>query len=118
MYKRQPLDKTLVVQFGIQIADINMRSRQLEGSIASKIGRDSQFRQGDRNVDLTNTLVLDDIKSSIVVHSFGDFNVSITKDGSTITSYCSGLFIYTGILECVEISSTSETPIRLSYICA
>lgn len=118
-YKHQPLDKTVVTEFVVRVADLNMRTKHLNGSQASRVMPDSDFRQGDKNISVTEHLTLLDIKSVVVVQSFQAFSVTFSNNfGEIITLHCDGLFVFHGKIESLVVKGLLNDFSRITYICA
>lgn len=115
--KQPPLEKTLVTQFLTEIADINIRQKQLKESMATRLPLSSNLRVGDFNIIAGQSLILDGIGTVIQVHGYTTFWVDIVN-GLTSTSFlCDGLFIAFTALDRVSIRR-DQLDTRVTYICA
>jgi len=115
--KVQPLDKTLVTDFRSEIADINLRQRQLKNSIAAKIPQDSNFRVGDFNLITSQQLELVDVTTAVQIHGYEHFVVDIINGLTYVSFVCSGLFITFGAFDRVIVRKhLADT--RITYLCA
>ena len=118
--KIQPLDKTVVTEFKIQVADIHLRTKYLNGSIAVKVPRDGAFTTSDANVTDIKHVLLNDIKSIVAIHSFEPFEIDISNATGMLTGLkCSGLFLFYGALDSVTIRAVGpNSTVRLAYLYA
>lgn len=118
--KIQPLDKTIVAQFQIHVADIHMRTRQMNGSQAVRVSRDGTFTQGDTNIDPVEPLVLKNIKGMIAINSWQPMLLSLKNESGLIENLpCSGLFIFYGAIDEVTVRAAAPgDPVRITYVFA
>lgn len=115
--KRLPTDKTLVTSIEIQLADQQTRNRVITESIAARVSQEVGFKQGDATITLTNPLVLSPVQSMVYIHSWGPFLLRIGYQNTAAQEVpCSGLFLFYGSLDSVEIHGTVDAPLRVSYI--
>lgn len=117
--KIQPLDKTVVTEFNIHVADIHMRIKQMNGSQAARVARDGSFAQGDFNADSEIPFTLVDVKRVIAIQSWQPLKITLVKDEQSMEFPCSGLFITYGAFDSVSIRAASPgDPVRVTYIAA
>ena len=115
--KTQPLDKTLLTEFKTTLADVHLRRRMLGGSMAKRIRTGSSFSSGDETCGpgVNEAFVIENIETAVVIQSYQDLMLSITyQDGTLVSVPCSGLFVFYGKLDRIEVRSV--TPQRFSYI--
>lgn len=115
-----PLDKTVLTEFKIQVADIHRRSKHMVESIAVRVPNSGKFISADATVDQNTGLDLLDITSVVAIHSFSPI-VLVLQDlaGGTVTVPCTGLFLVYGAFARVTIRvPVGSTAIRLAYIYA
>jgi hypothetical protein len=114
-YKSQPLDRTLVTEFKVQVADLYTRTRSLQGSIAKKVSQTTEYKTGDANVGPTTPFVITDILVGVIISGYSDILLTISySTGQVIDVPCSGLFILYGQLDSVSISAAAPT--RITYV--
>lgn len=117
MSKIQPLDKTIVTELKVQVADIHTRLKHLQASIAAKVPRTSQFTVSDATVVSGNEILINNITAAIIVSAFDSFQLDISNSsGQIVNMECTGLFIYYGQLDSVVIKVQPGKEVRLSYI--
>ena len=118
--KIQPLDKTVVTEFKVQMADIHMRHRVMNGSQAARVARDGSFVTADANVTSEKGVTLTDIKRVIVIQGWNNLLISLKNETGSIERIpCTGLFIMYGSFDEVTIRAQSEgDPVRISYLYA
>lgn len=120
MPKIQPLDKTVVTEFKVAVADIHMRSRKMQGAQSTRVGREENFIQADANISTTQIVTITGIKKVIIIEAWKPFLLSLKNETGSIENIpCSGLFIYHGSFDEVTIKAASEgDPVRISYLYA
>jgi hypothetical protein len=116
--KSLPLDKSVVTEFKIEVADIHLRAKQLKGAVASKVSRDSNFISGDYNITENQTLLMNNIKSVVAIYSYEPVLLSLTNASGSISDIpCNGLFLMHGSFDSVEVKSpVAGKMIRLTYL--
>lgn len=116
--KTMPLDKSVVTEFKVTVADINLRTKKLSNSIAVRVPSDSNFQEGDYNVSDGRTLLLNSIKAVVVIQSFEPVLISLTNMNGMISDIpCSGLFLMYGSFDSVEVKSPAAgKTVRLTYL--
>lgn len=115
--KTQPLDKTFLTEFKCTLADVNLRRRMLGGSIAKRISVGTSFASGDETCGpgVNEAFIIEKVETAVVIQSFQDLLLSISYDGGALVSVpCSGLFIFYGKIDRIEVRSA--TPTRFSYV--
>lgn len=115
-----PLDKTILTEFKIQVADIHRRSKYLVESIAVRVPQSGKFVSADATIALNAPLEIQAVASVIAIHSFVPISILLEDStGSSIIVPCTGLFLVYGTFARVEIRSTAEFPTtRLTYLYA
>jgi hypothetical protein len=114
--KIQALDKTLVTEFAVQIADINLRQKFMKGAISAKIVQTANLVQADATVTDTQHVTITNVISAIIINSFSPILLDLTNDSGTILNVpCNGLFINYGQFTSVVIKGTDSIGTRLSY---
>lgn len=118
--KIQPLDKTVVTEFKVHMADIHMRHRLINGSQAARVARDGNFVSADGNVTTEKSIILSDIKRVIVIHAWNNIFISLKNETGSIERIpCTGTFIMYGSFDEVSIRAQSEgDPVRITYLYA
>lgn len=118
--KIQPLDKTVITEFKVQVADIHMRTRQLNASQAARVGSENTFVSADANLSMERPIVLSDIKKVIIIHAWKSIFISLKNETGTIERIpCTGTFIMYGSFDEVSISAQAEgDPVRITYLFA
>jgi hypothetical protein len=118
MPKIEPTSKTLVTEYMIQIADINLRMKQMKDSIAVNVLSPDSIQSGDITIGNGNTLTLNTIKNAVIIRSWEPFYLDISTATSQLTDVlCNGLFIFYGELTSVVAKQNiPNTLTRLSYI--
>lgn len=112
--KRLPTDKTVVLEYSAQLADILSRTTRLKGSIATRILSESSFNNGDINITQTTPFEITGILSVIVLSSFDNFIIEIND---TVTLPCQGLFIHTGPINKVKVyPPVGLDQLRMQYL--
>ncbi len=94
--KNLPYDKTVVVEYKVQLADLLSRSVKLKGSVAAPILRQNDFNSGDFTLTAGRPLLIPKVESCIILQSFEDFEVVISGATESIVMQCRGLFIHNG----------------------
>lgn len=113
--KQQPLDKTIVTEFKVTVADIHLRKRAIGGSIAKRVSSDTDFVSGDADCGPNKDFTISGIKTAVMVHGFRSFTVSIRYgSGEIVDVPCHGLFVFYGELDSVTVKSSEPT--RFSYV--
>lgn len=113
--KRQPLDRTILTEFNVQVADIHLRKHVMRGSIAKRVLQTSQFQSGDAVCGPLTPFQISGIQTMVVVQGFRPFILKITyKDGVIANVPCSGYFAFYGELDSVEVTADENT--RFSYV--
>lgn len=116
-YKRQPLDKTIVTELNIFVADLYVRQKQLKAAKSLIVDRDSNYRTGDFNLNDTSVLPLIDIKSCLIISAWDSFVMDIHSGTNMVSVICSGIFISYSAFERVDIKKHLADN-RIAYICA
>lgn len=118
--KIQPLDKTIVTEFKVHMADIHMRHRLITGSQAARVSRDGNFVSADGNVTAEKAITLSDIKRAIVIHAWKSIFISLKNETGSIERIpCTGTFIMYGSFDEVTIRAQMEgDPVRVTYLYA
>lgn len=118
--KIQPLDKTVVAEFKVTVADIHMRSRKMQGSVSARVGRESSFMQADANITTTQGVTITGIKKVLIIEAWKPIFLSLKNETGSIENIpCSGLFIHYGSFDEVTIKAQSEgDPVRVTYLYA
>lgn len=115
--KRLPYDKTVVVDFKVELADLHSRKVVQKGSIAKSVSVDDNFAASDYTVLDTAPVSIPNIKNHISITSFDQFNLALVKDGVQIQTLCNGLFIVQGAFDRVDILvPTGVTKLRVSVV--
>lgn len=94
--KNLPYDKTVVVEYKVQLADLLSRSVKLKGSVAAPIFKQNDFNSGDFTLTPEKPLLIANIESCIILQSFEDFEIVISGEIESIVMPCRGLFIHNG----------------------
>jgi len=121
IYKTQPLNRTFALKFESEIADIHTRHSKIRGSIASKIPADKSFVDGDAVAEVLVPVVISNIERFIVISAYGNFNVAVTQGLNTINLMCTGIFVFFGAIDSINITAVPaippelDTPIRFAY---
>lgn len=116
-YKRQPLDKTVVTEFNVHVADIHIRQKQFKAAIAAMIPRDSGLKSGDTNITDVLSLELEEIHSVLIINSWENFLLELENQGSSVVVPCTGLFIHYGALDKIVVRK-ALVDTRITYLCA
>ncbi len=118
--KRQPLDKTIVTEFKVQVADIHARRTKAQGSIAKRVNIEASFRSGDETVTTVRPFTVEGIKTAVLVHAYTDIVLDLKyKDGEIASVPCSGLFILYGELDSVTVRAKyAAEAVRFIYLAA
>ena len=118
--KRQPLDKTIVTEFKVQVADIHARRTKAQGSIAKRVNIEGSFRSGDETVTTGRPFVIDNIQTAVLVHAYTDIVLDLKyKDQEIVSVPCSGLFMLYGELESVTVRAKyAAEAVRFIYLSA
>lgn len=113
--KQMPLDRTILTQFNVTVADIHLRSRALHGSIAQRVSAESQYIKGDAVASNDAPFRIDNIETAILVHGFEAFTLTIQYAGGQLVDVpCTGLFVLYGKLDYVEVKAPTAT--RFTYV--
>ncbi len=115
--KIQPLDKTVVTQFLVEVADINLRQKQLKESMAAGVPRTSNYRAGDFNLLTGQVMTLPDIQVVVIVHGYQPFYIDILNGASASTILCTGLYIAYGACTSITLRR-ADADTRITYVCA
>lgn len=112
-----PLDRTLVTEFKVQVADIHTRVKFLNGSIAAKVPQDSSYASGDFVVGPGQDQLITNIKVAVLLYGFEPFLIDLsTSQGQLMGIACNGLFIMYGSFDSCLVRSSKS--IRLTYMWA
>lgn len=118
--KSLPLNKTIVTEFKVSVADIYMRSKQMNGSMSARVGQNQNFISADANVDQIQKVLISNVQSVIIVNSYDPILISLKNETGSIENIpCKGLFVMYASFDEVEIKSASaEKMVRISYLYA
>ena len=113
-----PLDKTVVTELQVTVADIHLRTKKLAASIAAKVPRDGNFQEGDYNVSNAFPLLLNGIKAVVIIHAFEPVLISLSNENGMLNDIkCSGLFVMYGSFDSVEVKAPEAgKTVRLTYL--
>lgn len=115
--KLMATDKTVVTDFKVQIVDMHIRLKQFGGAKAAHIVNHSNIHQADYTVTKTERALMNFVKTLVIIESFGDVVLALSNGSGQITDVvCTGLFIFYGELDSVEVRAIDDTPVRISYI--
>lgn len=115
--KNLPYNKTVVIEYKVQLADLLSRSVRLKGSVAAPIFKESDFNSGDTTLTPDRPLLLANVQSCIFLQSFEDFEVVISGETESIVLYCRGLFVHNGSAKSIMARVPRNTDqVRLQYI--
>ena len=116
--KTLTLKKTIVSESKIILADSQRRSNIYNASQSVRVGEVGKgVMQGDVTVSASNPLVLDTILGFLLLEAWAPFTLKLkNNDMWSSDIQCSGLFIFHGSLQEVEVTSLTE--IRLRYVYA
>lgn len=116
--KQMQLKRTVVTEFKVTVADIQLRKKAMQGSIAKPVDMDTDFISGDAICSDTSAFTLTGIKTAVVLHSFRSLEISLTIGGIT-TPYttCHGLFIFYGAIDRIDVQAvTGAGTERFTYV--
>ena len=116
--KIKQLAKTVVTSFDVQIVDMHLRQKQMKEAISAKILPTTNFTTADATVSTTSIVTLKGITTVLVISCWSAIALSLTQGTSTIVVPCTGLFIFYGAIDQVDIIGTNATGVRLSYLYA
>lgn len=118
--KIQPLDKTIITEFNIKVADLHQWSKKMNGAQAARVARDGAFNQGDLNVSPTRPFTIFEVRRMIAIQSWKPIVLSLKNETGSIENIpCSGLFIMYGSFDEVTVKAQMEgDPVRIAYIYA
>jgi hypothetical protein len=118
--KIQPLDKTVRAEFKVMVADINMRSRVMEGSAAARVGQETNFVSADATVTTERKVTLSGIAKCVVIQTWQPVFISLKNETGSIENVpCVDVFMMYGALEEITIRAQKEgDPVRITYIYA
>ena len=116
--KALPLDKSVVTEFKITVADIHLRTKKLANSIAVRVPRTGNFIEGDYNVSDVSTLLMNNIKAVVAIFSYEPILISLTNANGMLNDIpCSGLFLMYGSFDSVEVKSPEAGKlVRVTYL--
>lgn len=115
--KRLSTDRTLVLRLEAILADLNLRNTVLKDSEAIRV--DAAYRSGDVILQPEASHDLGQVSKCVVIHAFMPFAVVITQAGQSVTLQSSGMFVYTGQAEHIEVRASALTePTRFRYLSA
>jgi hypothetical protein len=113
--KRQPLDRTILTTFEVQVADIHLRKKALNGSIAKRVSSLSDFRSGDAVCGPNRPFLIENIQTAIVISGYQNLVLTLKHgDGNIVQLPCSGYFAFYGQIESVEVTAIENT--RFTYV--
>lgn len=110
--KNLPYDKTVVVEYKVQLADLLSRSVKLKGSVAAPIMKQNDFNSGDFTITADRPLLIANAESCIILQSFQDFEIVISGETESIVMPCRGLFIHNGKARSVM----ARVPAGVTYV--
>ena len=116
--KPQPLDKTIVLDYSIVIADIAARRRRSKVSVAVKVPLVSALVEADANVSTSQSISLTGVGVFLSISSNVPVRIAITNGANTVTLSSSGTFLFTGAVDAVVISGLNVAYDRITYIYA
>jgi len=116
--KRQGLERTIVTQFVTTIADLQLRKRAQQGSIAKRVVQGRAASSGDVVVGPGEgqQFVIDGIETAVIINSYQPIRLRIKyKSGELANVPCHGVFIFYGELERIEISAPEMVRLSFTY---
>ena len=117
--KIQQLDKTVVTEIKIQVADINIRQNHMKGAFSAKIPQTSPFVQADTTVTDTLPAVLDNINVVVAIQCWQPVVLELQSLSGTISQVpCTGLFVVHGKFSRITVRGTTPVGTRISYLYA
>jgi hypothetical protein len=118
--KIQPLDKTVVLQFQVHVADLHMRTRQLNAAQSARVGDAETFTSADANITTDRPAVMTGIKKVVIIHAWKSVFISLRNESGLIERIpCTGTFIMYGSFDEVTVSAQAEgDPVRITYLFA
>ncbi len=118
--KARSTSKTVVTEFKVQVVDINLRLRNIAGAMAKHLPDTANLQSGDCTVMDGQTQLMNNITTVVIIDAFEPVLLSISNSSGEIQELqCSGLFIFYGQLDSVEVKvATPLAKTRISYLYA
>lgn len=117
--KRQDINKTLVIDYKVQVVDAKLRLQKLADAHAIYIPEDMNLNQGDQNIAPGRSILLREIQSVIIISSFSAFTINMSNSEGQISGIrCNGLFIMEAPMDHIEIIAIGNEKTRVAYIYA
>jgi hypothetical protein len=119
MSKIQQLDKTVVTELTVQVADLYIRQKYMKAAISAKIPQTDNLMQADATVTNSKFVTLSNINTVIVINCWSPILLDLYNDTGLISDVpCNGLFINYGQFNQIVIKGVDAIGTRLSYVCS
>jgi len=116
--KPLPLDKTIVLEYTITVADISAKRRRCKTGISVKVPQTSALVEADANVSNLSPVTLSNVGAFLSISSNVPITIALTSGANTTTLSSSGTFLFTGVLDAVVITGLNTAYDRITYIYA
>ena len=117
LYKRQPKDKTVVLDFKVLIADLVKRNVVLQESVAKAIQEGTFVTRDVTLTETDNSIDLGAVTSAVIVHAYTDVKIVTLQPDAPLQETVASTFIVFGAYERVQIYRNTED-VRVTCISA
>ncbi len=116
--KRLQLERTIVTRFQTEVADLQLRRRLQQGSIAKRVVSGNPLNNGEVVVGPGEgqQFVIENVETAVLINSYQPIRLRIKyKSGELANVPCHGVFIFYGELERIEVSAPEMVRLSFTY---